>query len=283
MNIKVLSEPTGVKKAVLGFSGYPDAGKTIERVMMEIRGMTGSAPVALWDLDGFWNTQSSRPQVVIRHGRIRKLEWPAFHFWSVVPLSSQSVLFGAGPEPASNWKVFIKELLEQLEEWGCEEIILLGAAYDQVFHDEVAISSIVQDAQHYNLLLELGCGQIEYSGTSSIHTAVLEAARAMGIRCLSIWVHLPFYVDGPNELMMAHCLQLLGKLIGFEFQTDHLMKRWHEREKEIQTLIEQNQELRRTLEFIRKGKLSRGFPHDSSKVVSLDEFKRRHEPEPEEE
>ncbi len=285
MNIEILSKSFQASKAVLGFTGWPDAGGTIEGVMAEISGLTGAKPVANWDMDGFWRADSSsRPRVHVKHGQIQKMEWPAFRFFSVDSSSSEPVLLGVGPEPTIHWRAFTRELLQLLRAWKCEEIILLGSVYEEIFHDEILISSVVQDARSYNLVREMGCMYIDYEGPSSIHSAIMEGVRDEDIHCLSFWAHTPYYIKGPHEMMMAHCLKMLEKLTGMAFKVDHLMRRWRDRENELTNLVEQNQELQMTLESIRRRNALRDASSESSKVVRLDDFiRRRFEPNLEDE
>lgn len=274
MNVQTLVEPIKVSQAILGFSGWPDAGKTVERTLAELQKALPSQLAAVWDMDGFWNTDASRPQVFVQHGQIQHLDWPEYRFSLCTLPSGEPILIGFGPEPSTRWRTFTHELLTLLKHWGCEEIFLLGSLYDQIFHDEAIFSGIVQDSRSFNWVRELGCRQVEYKGPGGVHTAIMEAALDAGAHCLSIWAHYPFYLNSPHELLISHLLEMLGALVGAEFETGRLEQAWEKREKEIEGLIRDDQELRQTLEGMKRddrldGVGSLRLP---AKVVRLDDF-----------
>lgn len=278
MKIQTLSDPLGTRIAILGFSGWPDAGKLVEAILTELREMLHSYPLATLDMDGFWNVDSFRPVVDVQHGQIQGLEWPTYRFFGSGV--TEPVLIGLGPEPSCHWRVFTQELLETLKSWGCKEIYLLGSRFDQIFHDEIVISSVVQNERSFNLVREMNCEQADYLGPSSIHSSIMEAARDMGMDCLCLWVHIPFYVSGPHQLVMAECIRILGRMIGVALDPVHLVDIWKEREKEFDSLIEQDQNLRQAVESMKREKQMRA---SSSKVVHMDHFLRKRQDQPLEE
>ena len=279
MNIQIMTESIQIKRAVLGFSGWPDAGRLIEFCFIQLAQMAPQKLAASWDLDGYWQIDAVRPQISVRHGQIQQFTWPSFQFFTCE--ANSAILTGYGPEPSFSWRTFAKELIGQLKAWGCREIYLLGSLLDQIFHDEVLISSIVQDSAGYNQVRELGCKLIEYEGQSSVHSAVMLEARHADIRCMSFWAHLPFYINNPNELVAAELLRLLSPLLGVEVHTDELRQAWKKREKQIEQLVQQDQGLRRTLESVKKQKVMRARP--SSKIIRFEDFLKKRSDDPEKE
>jgi hypothetical protein len=276
-NIKILGKPGGIGRAVLSFSGWPDAGRIIEHALAELTRFTPSREVARWDMDGFWHTESSRPQLQVQHGQIRRLKWPAYLFYVLDLPSSEAILLGSGPEPGCRWRAFSKRLLHFLNGWGSKEVILLGSLHDRILHDEVVISSVVQNSGSFNLARRLGCKPIEYEGPAAIHAAIMEAAQDSNMNCMSLWAHQPFYLDGPNELVIAHYLRVIARLFDVEIDVDYLLERWSHREKEIQNLVQNDLELRQMLESVKEQKHSRVPRHfaPTSKVIRLEEFLRK--------
>jgi predicted ATP-grasp superfamily ATP-dependent carboligase len=264
------------------FSGWPDAGEMIEFTLAELKSMVPVELVAEWDLEGFWQTESIRPLVHVHHGQIKRLEWPQLRFFLGRYGEHEPFLVGTGVEPSRDWRGFTREMLALLEQWGCREIVLLGSLYDQIFHDEVVLSAVVQDTQGYNEMRELGCEPAEYVGPGSIHAAVLEATQNTPMRCVSIWTHLPFYLRGPHELTSARCLEIIGALLGFTLDPVHLRRRWDEREGEIEELIHNNQELRQAIEVLKNDRHRRKAASPNN-VLRMDDFmKKRQDPHPDE-
>ncbi|MCE5242047.1 MAG: PAC2 family protein [Syntrophobacteraceae bacterium] len=284
MNVRMLAKPFRIRQAVLNFTGWPDAGRVVSSTLAEMRALLPCEPAAEWDLDGYWNADALRPEVKVSHGQIRKLEWPTclFHLCRP-PGNALPILAGEGPEPGTRWRGFVSELLQGLRSWGCEELILPGSVYDDVFHDEIVISGTVQDVRGINQMKELECRQIEYSGPGAIQSAIMELSPSFGIRCLGIRAHFPFYLKAPHELLMARLLGILGSLLGVEFDTGRLLNAWQKRSGEIAEMIQQDQDLRQVLDSLKKEDRGLGPVHGKSKVVRFEEFlKKRNGPtEPE--
>lgn len=278
MKMRILGDPIRIRKAVLSFTGWPDAGKVVQLTLEEMEKSLACEPAAQWNMDGYWHTGSSRPEIVVRHGQIQRFDWPSYRFSICRLPSTEPVLIGTGPEPAMRWESFARELLGQLEQWGCREIIFLGSLYDQISHEETVVSSVVQDILGFNRVREAGCLQIEYDGPAAVHSAIMEAAQEYDIHSVSVWAHFPFYLDGPHEMIMARLLKILGTLLGNRFDTRNLERRWQKREKEIENLVLANHELRHTLDAMRKGPKTATPDDRPSKLLHLDEFiKRRRE------
>lgn len=280
MKVKTfMEEPISARRAVLGFSGWPDAGRIVEHTLTEFKRNFSHHPFADWDLDGFWHAESTRPRVTVHHGQIQKLKWPVYHFWIMNPESSAPVLLGAGPEPTIHWRAFVKALLQLLRNWGCQEIYLLGGLYDQILYEETVVSGIGQDTRAYNQLHALKCHQTEYTGPGAVHSAIMTAAQESGFYCLAFWAHYPFYLSGRHESLMARMLDILGHVLELRIETQHLTARWERRSKELEEAIQKNDELVEILESLKKGQMRKPFFGESSKVVRLDEFlKRREDP-----
>jgi predicted ATP-grasp superfamily ATP-dependent carboligase len=279
MNIQTMTDSIQIHRAVLGFSGWPDAGKLIEFCFIQLAQTAPQKLVAVWDLDGYWQIDTVRPQISVQHGQIQQFTWPSFQFFTSE--ANSAMLSGYGPEPSSSWRAFANELIGQLKAWGCREIYLLGSLLDQILHDEVMVSGVVQDSAGYNRVRELGCKLIEYEGQSAVHAAIMLEARRADIRCMTFWAHLPFYISGPNELIAAEVLRLLSDLLGVDVPTDELRAAWKKREKQIEQLVQQDQGLRHTLESLKKHKVMRAKP--SSKVLRFEDFMKKRSDDPENE
>jgi hypothetical protein len=272
MSFRTLLEPLRLNRAVLGFSGWPDAGKIVSRVISELETAFHCRPAAAWNMDGYWCTDSTRPEVLVQHGQIRQIHWPEYRFSLCSPPGSEPFLLGIGPEPAIRWRTFVRKLMTILKRWECKEIILLGSLYDQIFHDEVIFSGVVQDASHLNLIRELGCRPVDFKGTCAIHSAIMEASPAADIQSLSIWSHYPFYLDTPHELLTARLLDVTAGLAGFEFDTRPLLAAWRKRDKEIEELIHSDEDLRQMIEGMKREEPATEPGERMTNVLRLDEF-----------
>lgn len=272
MAFHVVQSRFQAEKAVLGFTGWPDAGGMVQQVFRELEALLPHQRITTWDMDGFWHTAGQRPHVTIRHGQVKQLQWPSYVFYGSGDAQPSRVLLGLGPEPCCLWRRFSNEMIERLESWGCREVVLLGSLYDQVFHDEVRVSAVVQDATGYNLAEDWGCLHNNYQGPSAVHSALHLAAAGGACTVLSLWSHLPFYLRDAPEPVLVRILEILGKFLGREWNLQHLKDRWESRLQDIEALLEQDPNLQQKLEAIRIEKASADPALDSPKVIRLDDF-----------
>jgi hypothetical protein len=217
--------------------------------------------------------------VKVRHGQIQGLDWPSYRFLLARPSTSKPFIVGYGPEPALNWRSFTGELLRLLKGWDCQEIILLGSLYDQIFHDEIVISGVVQNPKSYNRVRDLGCRQIEYAGPGAVQSVIMERTRESDVACIGLWAHLPFYLETPHELVMARCIEMVGKLMDLDLHPLHLIDRWREREQEIDRLVQNNQQLRQSIDAMRKRR-DREDAESGRKIVRMHDFLKKKQEDP---
>ena len=271
--VDTLMQPIRAHRAILTFKGWPDAGEMVEHSVRELTRQMPWTTATVWDLDGFWQLDSVRPQILVQHGQIQRVEWPSYEFLTHEPIEGQCLLLGRGPEPTCNWRRFAEMVVAQLQDWQCREVIMLGSLYDQIFHDEVVISAVVQDSVAYSRVRELGCRLIQYQGPGAIHAAIMEQMAQSGIQGISLWAHLPFYLKAPSELLMSHFLRTVGALVGLPLDTQHLIDAWEYRLTELEQLIEQDRELRQLLKQLRDCQSTTETSGENrSKVVHLNEF-----------
>ena len=276
-----------LRKWLIGFTGWCDAGNVVNNMVEHILSVTEAQKLDEWDLESYWHIESERPYVVIKHGLIRNFAWPAMSFYRLES-KGKEIGLALSAEPSRNWKHFAKELIERIEAYGGKQVIMAGSLYDKIFHDETIISGVVPDPESLNLVLSAGCKLVEYEGPAAVHTAVMEEARRRGIVAISLWIHVPFYLKGPHEKAMAQLLDVLGRISGVFFDTGDLLDRWAVRVKNIEKILEEDEELRSVLEALKEKEKeekspSKALPATSSmtttpakpKVIRIDEFIRR--------
>ncbi len=280
MKVLPLVPSIEVEKAVLAFTGWPDAGQLCAHVFEEMDRRLSCLPVALWDLDGFWQTDDMRPQVKIQHGQIQQLEWPEYRFFKPTKVTKKQVILGIGPEPSLSWRRFASDLLKTLKQWGCREVLLLGSLYDEIFYDEVRISGLSHDPEGYNRLQEWQCMFGQYQGPSAIHSALLDAAPHIGMRVLSLWAHLPFYLKEAHELLIHRVLEIIADFFEESWDLSELLAEWKDHEKEIEELLTQDPSLAEQIKALKKESGPHPVPSSPKRadVIRIDKFQKKRTP-----
>lgn len=284
MAVKIIVNLRNVEKAILAFSGWSNAGNLTEHIFSEMNKHLKFQLVAEWDLDGYWSVQELRPYVKITHGRIRQLKWPQLRFYSEFADSGSPFIFATGREPSCSWHSFIDILTDQLQKWGCHSLLLLGSLYDQLFPDEIKVSAIVHDVSSFNLVHSWGCQLVDYEGPTAIHSAIMEAVPERGISCISLWTHLPFYIQGVHELALYRILSMISRFIERSLSFEYLLEAWEKHLRRIEGALERDPLLKNQIKAMEKARSSRHSIGAEGKVIHIENFLRnkddRNEDEP---
>ena len=96
---------------------------------------------------------------------------------------------------------------------------------------------------------------------------------------MSLWCHCPYYLEGAVHYgLQAHLAKLLSAIGGFECDTSELEAEWHHLNRQIQALIDENQELQNMIAEIRKAKVRsswvdmKGTVKNGEKVINLTDY-----------
>ncbi len=272
------------KSIMIGFYGWCDAGGTVHHMMEYIISKHKIKKTGNWYIEPYWHIDSERPHVTIKYGLIRKFSWPSMQFFDLQGENS-SIGIAFGPEPAHHWKDFSQELITKVKQMKYERLILVGSLYDQIFHDEIVVSALVGRPDDINLVRSAGCRLVEYEGPSAIHSQIVMEASESNLEALSLWIHVPFYLKGPHEGAIVHLLEAINHITGVEFSTRELKKRWDNRLRSLEKLLQNDDELKSILETLRQKEsdFSRALPspatmtssRSSQKVIRMDEFIKR--------
>ncbi len=204
-------------RLVAAFSGWPDAAQVATRAVAYLREELHAARLAEVRGDDFYSFATSRPETVIRDGRIEALRFPtnAFDYWRNPEAPEDLILF-AGVEPHLQWHRYVGAVLDLAQAHGVTAIYLLGGLYDNVPHTRpVRISSVVEDEGLRQRLTEAGVVFSSYEGPSSLHTALVVGARARHLPVASLWGHSPGYAQVTwNPRVSCALLETLEQLLG---------------------------------------------------------------------
>jgi PAC2 family len=120
---------------------------------------------------------------------------------------------------------------------------------------------------------------ISYQGPSAIHSIIQSEGTKRGFKCLSLWSHCPYYLQGTTHFgILSHLGGLIAQLGNFHLDTEHLDKNWVTLKEQINTLIEGNRELQTLITNLRKEKAKgstvrlNGKDAGDEKIINLQDF-----------
>ena len=176
------------------------------------------------------------------------------------------------------WYQFIDEMFFLCRELGVETIITLGSMYDNVLHTDRVISGIASTQEMIAYLNENNISSISYQGPSAIHSVIQLEGPKNGFKCISLWSHCPFYLQGTTHFgILSHLGSVLATMGGFELDTTDLEDSWKRLNEQIQELIKNNAEIQNIISELRKSKV-RGSAADmrgslrDEKVINIEDF-----------
>ena len=182
--------------AIIAFGGWNDAcdvASTSADFILDAHDKT--TVLADLESDPFYDFQQHRPMVEIRDGVTRSLTWPRLRFTSLErPNDDRDIILVSGPEPNFQWKTFARSIVEVLDSYGVEEVLLVGAYVGAVSHaSPVILSGVGSDSVS---VIRSGMDSANYSGPTGIVAVVQGACKEAGIRSLSMWAPTPPYLSG---------------------------------------------------------------------------------------
>ena len=266
---------------IAGFDGWGNALNISQGIAAYlIRKLENTKAFARVDPDAFYRYDETRPIVNIANGELKDIAMPggSFHYARMASGGRDLVLLKAG-EPHLRWLFYVETLLSLCETLGVDTIITLGSLYDNVLHTDRIVSGYASPPGLFSDLANRNIAPSAYQGPSSIQSLIHAEARKKGFRCITLWCHCPYYLQGASHFgILSHLGSILSSLGGFELDTRELDDGWKEMNDQIQHLIENNPKVKAVIDDIRKAKKEGSLANiresiqRGEKVISIEDF-----------
>jgi proteasome assembly chaperone (PAC2) family protein len=232
---------------IVAFAGWPNAADVATRTVGHLVDALGATRVGSLRADDCYDLTSARPQTRIVDGLVEEVELPnnTLHAWRD-PLGSADLLLLTGVEPGLHWDSYIGALLALCRTYEARRLISLGSLYDRVPHTRPPrVSAVVSRREMKEDLARLGCSFIDYSGPSSMHTALMMACRRQGLDSISLWGHAPHYAHMAwNPRVTYGLLSVLCPLLGINPDTERVRSAAGYLDEMLEKLLRDNADLR---------------------------------------
>jgi len=274
---------------IVGFGGWPNAGEVSTWVVTHLIRTFGATKCAEIKPDSFFNLCQQRPVVSVEEGLVRSITFPcnAFYACRAAGLAAKDLLFFLGQEPHLQWPAFTEAFLNLAQRLGVVEILTVGGVYDNIPHTvQPPVTGLVNQAQRTERLSAYDIQFTNYEGPMSIHSYLLVAAGQRGIPAISIWGHVPYYVQSNNAKTCLAILERLQRMAGFDLDLGDVRRAAELLDSEIDRIIEGKPELRDYIKGLEREFSSGALaprrtadpdrPHPpGEKVIRIDPFLRR--------
>jgi proteasome assembly chaperone (PAC2) family protein len=207
---------------VAAFRGWNDGGQGASLGGAYLAKQWDATRFAEIDPEGFYDFQSTRPQVSLVDGITRQLDWPENAFFHApIPGADRDAIVLLGVEPNLRWKTFTNLVLELAQELGVEMLVTLGSLLADVPHTRPA--PVTGAATDPALVTELGLEPSRYEGPTGIVGVVHDACRDAGIPSVSLWAAVPHYVSlAPSPRAALSLVRRLGDLLQIDIELEEL-------------------------------------------------------------
>jgi len=233
---------------IIGFEGWPNAGEVSSYALQHLVDSLKAKRFASIQTENFYQISSLRPVAVIKEGRLIELKSPANDFYYVrAPLFNDLILFH-GVEPHLRWDRFVHLLLDVAEKFNVAQIFTIGGTYDYIPHTyPPVVSALFNHEDLRENVIRAGLGLTEYSGPISIHTFILEAAKKRELRAISLWGHVPQYLQTKNIKVVCSVLKRLMDLTDVEVDLSQIEKAGEYFDQQVNHLVEEDPKLQEVI------------------------------------
>ena len=265
---------------IAGFDGWGNALNISNGMVSYLIRHFKAQAFAYLNSDIFYRYDEQRPQVTIENGLLKTITSPEGSFYAAVTDKNQSdIVILSAAEPNLRWSHFVDLLFSLCRKLDVGTVVTLGSMYDNVLHTDRTISGVASTRDMLLKLQKHNVNPISYQGPSAIHSIIQSEGTKRGFKCLSLWSHCPYYLQGTTHFgILSHLGGLIAKLGNFHLDTDHLDKNWELLKEQINSLIEGNSELQTLVSNLRKEKAMgstarlNGKVTGNEKIINLQDF-----------
>jgi proteasome assembly chaperone (PAC2) family protein len=207
---------------IAAFRGWNDGGQGASLAAGYLAKAWDARRFAEIDPEGFFDFQTTRPQVRLEEGYTRRIDWPETVFYHTRPEGmDRDVVLLLGVEPNLRWRTFASLMVDFAKELGVELAVTLGALLADVPHTRDA--PVTGSATDPSLIEQLGLQASRYEGPTGIVGVVHDACKRANIPSASLWAAVPHYVSlAPSPKAAAALCARLSDLLGADIDTAEL-------------------------------------------------------------
>ncbi|WP_082305217.1 PAC2 family protein [Leucobacter japonicus] len=262
--------PARPRVLILAFQGWSDAGDATTEVLQHLGGLIDSEVLHVISAEGYVDFQVHRPKLVFDDAGKRQLEWPDTRLYGPIQRPGEHPAPGdddtretvrridgtpvtdlfllPGVEPARDWQNFADEIVELVDVWAIDFVVILGSMFSDAPHTRPIVTTMTSENEARRA--ETGAVRSTYEGPAGISSVIDLALGDAGIETLSLWAQVPHYVHStPSPKATLALLDKLEELLDIVIPRGELLVQANEWEANINRIAESDEEMTR---YIRK-------------------------------
>ena len=251
---------------IAAFQGWSDAGDATSEVLQHLGALVDAEVLHVIGSEGYVDYQVHRPKISLDDAGDRVLEWPDTRLLGTVrrPGAEDDVeaesaaetvrridggrvtelFLLSGVEPARDWQSFADEIVELVDVWAIDNVIILGSMYSDAPHSRPVVTTITsEDAARREAT---GATRSTYEGPAGIATVVDMALTEAGIPPVSLWAQVPHYVHStPSPKVTLALLDKLEELLDIVIPRGELLDQATDWESNINRIAAADEDMSR--------------------------------------
>lgn len=272
---------------IAAFEGWSDAGAATTTVLQHLAELIDAEVLHAIGADGFVDYQVHRPKIGFDEEGHRVLDWPETRLYGRVERPGEAVdpeaetvrridgsrasdfLLLAGVEPARDWASFADEVVDLVEAWEIDTVILLGSLYSDAPHSRPIIISITsEDAA---LRSRTGATRSDYEGPTGITTVLELALMEVGVPTLCLWAQVPHYVhSAPSPKATLAILDRLEELLDVVIPRGELLEAANEWEANINRIAASDDDMARYIRTLEEARDATSAPEATGDAIAYE-------------
>lgn len=279
--------PGDSRVLIAAFEGWSDAGAATTTVLQHLGGLIGAELLHSIGADGFVDFQVHRPKVGFDEAGARVLDWPetrlygsrrsaapeadadAEHVHRIDGSPVSELYLLAGVEPARDWESFAEEIVDLVDAWSIETVILLGALFSDAPHSRPIVTSL--SSEDPGLRAESGATRSDYEGSVGISTVVELALCAADVPVLCLWAQVPHYVhSSPSPKVALALLDKLEELLDVVIPRGELLSEATEWEENIDRIASSDEDMAQYIQRLEEARDATSAPEATGDAIAYE-------------
>jgi predicted ATP-grasp superfamily ATP-dependent carboligase len=229
---------------VVGFGGWADAGNVSTLSLAYLRESEGAMELGRIETSDLIDHTQHRPVVTIEGGFIREIRMPGWEIHYAMRRDADLMLV-SGYELSHGWDQFIRALFELMDTFGSRTLVTIGGLIDRTPHTRpVRLSFLTTSKRLYGKCMSLGLNPSNYRGPASMHSYIIHNSGLKGLEALSLWGHVPAYLNIPNPRVVLAVLEKLSSVLEISLNLERLYVDATVFDSKVSSLVESDEDLK---------------------------------------
>lgn len=270
---------------IAAFEGWSDAGSATTTVLQHLGELIDAEMLHAIGADGFVDFQVHRPKVSFTEAGNRVIEWPETRLYGTVQRPGatahtgtdtvhridgtevQDLFLLAGVEPARDWSAFAEEVIDLVDAWAIDTVILIGSLFSDAPHSRPI--AVTLTSENTELRASTGATRSDYEGPAGIATYLDLALTEAGIPVLTLWAQVPHYIhSAPSPKATLAILDKLEELLDVVIPRGDLLTEATEWEANIDRIAAADDEMARYIRALEEARDATNAPEATGEAIA---------------